>query len=98
MIDQLDTVLTSFAKVGIRNTTQILMLLEISRNEFASMAGLAKTAKVTTAASTGAVDAMERQGLVERRCGVDRRRWVVGFTDKGKQLMDEAGLLELEPA
>jgi DNA-binding MarR family transcriptional regulator len=93
MIDEIDSFLTELAEMGVRNTSQILMLLELGRNEFAPMTVLAKTAQVSTAAVTGAVDAMEKAGVVNRCSGQDRRVWMVELTDKGEALMRKHGLL-----
>ena len=98
MIDKIDSLLVDLAKMNLRNTSQLLMLLELGRNQFATMKILAKAGKVTTAATTGAVDVMEKAGLVTRRQGLDRRVFIVELSDKGEAFMSKHGLLESVPA
>lgn len=67
------------------------------------MVEIAQSLKVSTAAVTGLVDALERDGLVKRRNGMegDRRAVSVSLTESGRAkvraMMEEAQELDFPP-
>lgn len=77
------------ARQGVSLTLAKLAVMEQIMDAPKSMTDLAKAAQHSTAAATGLVDCLEKQGLAQR-CPThkDLRRWMVQPTPHGREVFD----------